>query len=873
MPRKPPVTGITTVEVHTPTRSLSHGPATRPGNPPHIDFWPSSGLPARNPSAASRPTTGADLDAITPAPPRVTVNTITTPMPAPTVAQRPLTDYLITDLAQLPAADVGGLSTIKGRLYAKVSDNGTVQVGTDPDSGLYRARLASELRPSGPVLLHDPESKMWQTAERFPSSAEPLSTTRLQDFRTDLDFTDVEPDSDGLHRLNGKLYVSIESHAYQVLHDLDASTPLATVMRIIRPGDPVADDHGNIYVAMRPGRSEPIILDTQHGWAGTEVGGVGGMRRRGNPPDLFDLVDVGIQFDRLDAEIKKASATDDILRSAWQAAKGQPGEKKALTDRGLHHLQELSMYEKVIDYYTVNEAAIVALKGRDVYRKRLAHFLAGRILTYEQIIEVGFLRQALEGSIYDRPIEKLPAAADFLTRQLAILKKLPALEAVLAKKRGAAQPDADDPTLSLIEPHPTIALWVFVKSRLMTNDSAPYTNLQAMHLATSFGQVTIAYGAIDRIPATARTAVLSDLLDQCAAIRTVYGRLVLQTDSPHVSTRNDIISEIKAFEHTLEEHLSGYLREQVQNSALPAHEQPIDFDFIPAQDRSGPESRPWRIFRAKQHGIYKIRIGQTRRTAEGVEVIDVINPNEPSQSLQTYRQQDGHWQPLISTQAKNLPTLIREANQQLKQSAQVLKKALQDERDKITATNIIEDLESHAKALDDTALEVRQAPRPAADADNDALVQRLQQDSQRLRTEGEAIRVRLYKDKAYLSVDRVAYLISNGHINALKTQTRLERGKGANREFLDFYSLIDAQTREPLWHAHFHYARKDTADTDFNFRGGHLKTLEQSGRGSASQRRDEQAGLPHVGIWREQIDKQTARKIFDLAALPTLPVT
>ncbi|MNR55407.1 hypothetical protein D3C85_1757740 [compost metagenome] len=53
---------------------------------------------------------------------------------------------------------------------------------------------------------------------------------------------------------------------------------------------------------------------------------------------------------------------------------------------------------------------------------------------------------------------------------------------------------------------------------------------------------------------------------------------------------------------------------------------------------------------------------------------------------------------------------------------------------------------------------------------------------------------------------------------------------------------------------------------NFTAKGGHLKTLEQSGLGASSQRQDEQAGREHVPIWRETIDGRTAQKIFELAS-------
>lgn len=100
-----------------------------------------------------------------------------------------------------------------------------------------------------------------------------LSSTRLAAFRLPVEYGGgTKTDSKGLYTDNGKRYVQIEGEFYQVLHDLDASTPEHKVMRIVRPQDPVASDVGNLYVGSRPGRSEPIARDAQGNWLGTVVG-------------------------------------------------------------------------------------------------------------------------------------------------------------------------------------------------------------------------------------------------------------------------------------------------------------------------------------------------------------------------------------------------------------------------------------------------------------------------------------------------------------------------------------------------------------------------------------------------------------------------
>lgn len=79
----------------------------------------------------------------------------------------PLQHYLIPSASASPDADAQGLRTFKGRHYADVQGGGTVLIGVDAETGLHKARLASELKPSGPELAHDPSSNHWYPLEDF----------------------------------------------------------------------------------------------------------------------------------------------------------------------------------------------------------------------------------------------------------------------------------------------------------------------------------------------------------------------------------------------------------------------------------------------------------------------------------------------------------------------------------------------------------------------------------------------------------------------------------------------------------------------------------------------------------------------------------
>jgi len=836
-------------------------PVQRPTDPTiRVDNPSVIGVPKLRPATSGRTPTDPALNFPLPEPSRITVSAASNSTGKSNVDERPLKSFWTPARFEPPPPDAGGISTVNKRKYVKVPEGGTVQIEWDPDIGLYRAKLASELKPSGPALRFEPETRLWHPVKTASPSTRLLSAARLQALRTDLDFSATEPDGDGLHRFDGKLYVVIDYHAYQVLHDVKASTKQVAVMRIIRPKEPTATHTRNLY-STSDGDSQPIVFDAEHGWQAAPVADMERPHRHSLSPGVLALTDVDLKISSLHQKIDTAMSRSLELRTDWEAAKGLGGEREALVKREVQHMRELAALKEACEFFSENKAAIETLSNAAAYKDQFINLLEGRLFVYEQIIQSSFTRQALEGMFVNVEREKLPKVVSLLTRQLDYMRKHQQISEELVKKWHVSRDDSGE-FLSPMIPR-MVALWVYAKSVLLGSpegvDNTPKTSL----LATRFGDLTNAYGALDSIPDSYRVTFLSQLWEQCAAVRVGYERLVLPPDSKHVISRDEITAELKDFENTLGQHLSRSQHERAPDPRHPPHEQPIDFDFIPPQDRSGPEPKPWRVFTTRRHGISRVKVGVPRRTAQGEDLIDVHYPHDPIHPLQTYERLDGEWRPVRSLQDKTLPTLIAEANQHLEQSEIHLNSALRDEQKKNNPDNIVEALGDKADALDDLAFRLK--PFETTDTRAGPLIARLKHDSQRLRAKGEEIRIRIYKDRTWLSASRLIYLIDKGHIRAVKTESRVKRGKGKNREFLDLYSLDDAFTGEPLWHAHFHYAGKDTPELSFNVRGAHLKTLEQSEMGITSQRREEQAGRQHVAIWRESIDGRTAQKIFDLA--------
>ncbi|MED7665701.1 hypothetical protein GXB78_00565 [Pseudomonas moraviensis subsp. stanleyae] len=870
MPAKPPTRGITTVSVHKPPPDYS---IIRPGFPPLFDGQPSHRILTR-PTPTTVPTSvDIGLNRIVSAPARATVSTTAVSESAAVVRERPLKDYWITSLVVLPVAGAEGISTLKGRQYVQVPEGGTVQVELDAASGFYRAKLPSELHPSGPLLQFAAESRLWHPIETWAPADYPLSTTRLEAFRTDLDFSTVEPDGDGLYRFSGKLYVEIENHAYQVLHDPDGSTPHRTVMRIVRPDDPIATDATNVYVASRSGRSEPIVFDARYGWRGTTVTGAAGMPGGKVAPLSWKHLEVKIRLGRFDRRITQDHARSEHLRDVCQSIRNAGGERTerirsetmALLDRELHSHQALGFLAKAIKFHKKWKPEIRRLVKKEDYINRMIALQKSQMGFYEQLIECGLTRHALGGPLID--VDRLPRTTRVLSRMLGYMRERQLIADNLVKTWRMSPDEFSAYALTPMDTHDVVATWVLTKS-LMLDDQQPAGDYpRASELAAGFGQATFVYGALGKIPETSHPAILNDLLQECTAIREWYERLDL-APGEQATSRTEITAELKKFEETLAHRLNQY-HQQLEGPLLPVDDQAIDFEYVPAQDRTGVQPPPKRIFKAKKHGIYKINVGESRRTAHNEEVIDVRNLHDPQQPVQTYEQREGEWRPVRTTQDTPLPRLIVRANRNLEQTDAHVRAALREEEQKNHPDNIVEMLERKAGTMDEIALQLLQhAP---ADGETGALIQRLHDASERLHSEGENIRIRIYKDRHFLSPARLLYLIDKGEVSAQKIETRLKRGKGQKRDFIDIYLLTDAHTHDHLWHAHFHYAKPDTPDLNFNTRGAHLKTLEQSSLGVRSQQREELAQRPHVPIWREPLNGRTAQKIFDLAAASAHP--
>ncbi|MFI8224901.1 hypothetical protein [Pseudomonas sp. NPDC085632] len=131
------------------------------------------------------PSFGSDSVALTPAI-RVSVSPRSSTIAefAMHATKSALADYWIPTPKGLGEADAQGIRIVKQRQYVVVADDHIVQVVADAESGLFRATLASELDPSGPLMKRDSEGRFWVPLDGdFPTFTDSISVQTAQLFR------------------------------------------------------------------------------------------------------------------------------------------------------------------------------------------------------------------------------------------------------------------------------------------------------------------------------------------------------------------------------------------------------------------------------------------------------------------------------------------------------------------------------------------------------------------------------------------------------------------------------------------------------------------------------------------------------------------
>ncbi|MFH0022394.1 hypothetical protein ACFZAC_12380 [Pseudomonas fluorescens] len=850
-PPKGNTSGVTTVRPTT-TPDVT---APRPGTTSHPGF-DNRGLPIR----PGGPVGDADLDAISPAP-TVTVHRSARQDDPPHAGGLPLEHYRVTAAVDLPAANAEGLRLFKGRQYVDVVEIGTVQVAQDADSGLFRARLPSEAKASGPVLFRDGNDGLWRATDDGNATTAALTDASLQAFRTDLDFSTSEPDLDGLFGHDGKRYALIHEHAYQVMLDRDGSTPVRKVWRIVNAKDPVASDSDNIYHASRSGESRAITRNAHETWVSASTGLLGGMRRQDAIPILMQRYEPFVM--RIN-EINQSAERYNVLAAQADALpKDSAGRTAALIAVEVHLLRHIKKQADNLQLILDHKSWLMHIKANGVYAEELHALRLDRVEYLNRLMIVMNFRG--ESMFTTLNADTCMKVISIMNKKLKLLEDRDlVMEQILKADRGAA------PILAKLRNKVDSAerinfnkLNLYVHMFAGTPDYAPEATMRSLY------SIDLLTDDLQNIPEAMQPLALMLTLDQ---IRGERGRFEAELSAGSVKSEyaREILALADQFETGIETRLKDIFASFNRDTELPSLEQNIDFDFIPPRPSDSVAVRPpsmRKVFRTRRHGTSRVMVGDTETAADGSVIVKVCNPFQPNGPVERYEKRQGEWlpvrPPIVSTPR---PELIAEANRLLADVEKHIAVARTKETAKDNPTEIIEDLEKAVDPLNEQARRLQNQENAAEDAEIQSLAERLQTAADTLTAHGQRALVRMYKNKDVLDIMRLNWLLDHAELSVRKTVDRKQQGKGKEKSFLDVYSIRDRADDAPLWEAHFHYDRHNSEPLSFSIKGGHLKTLEQGSRGIESQRRDAQAGLPHVAIWRQTFDGRTASKIFALAS-------
>lgn len=858
MPIKPPITGKTTASVHRPSVS---DPVTRPARLPLFDGGVAPPHPERILSTTTRTSTDPAHGVIAPAPPRISISSTANPAPAPAPLERPLKDYWITTLAVLPAPDAQGISLFKGRQYVEVPDGGTVQIERDPASGRYRAKLPSELNPSGPVLQPDSDSLLWRPVDRVAPVTLRLSTKRLEAFRTDLDFSTADPDGDGLYRFEGKLYAWIEQRAYQVLLDLDASTPEHSVWRIVKTSDPVAIDSDNHYRAHRSGATVAITRNKDNNWAGVSPGLVGGMPRQ--QPSIEAKV-AEVQSAQLINALRKleesAAAYERLREAAMGESADSPKRYEALVSLEVSLRKHMIMHEHAIELFKRPPASPRSSKEHDTFEQNLKKFRLEQIEHLNKLMVIMDMRY--KGAITGRDAESCRKIIVYLDKKLKIaLERQAIMSSIQQDHPGSTQ------ILKELRKTQPVKRIIFKKLLLFVHLYAGAPGHSPNLTMPSLASLDLITGDLKKVPRSQQPMALMLTLDQ---LQVEKSRFEQQLSANHPSSEyiREILPLIDDLEHRIERRLTKILDSVGTDRELPSLDQDIDFDFIPPQPSDSAASaspRKRKIFSTRQHGVRRVLAGETETAQDGKVILKVTDALRPDSPPQIYEKKKGEW--LLASvpaaerkRATPTPRLLEEANRLLTE--------VTDEAAGVMAPEANpSEMQDNLARLTDRLQQQRRLLEQHLDVDENSeirkVIERLRTTAKSLSEQGKTLVVQMYKNKDVLNVMRLNYLLDHNELKVSKITHRQQMHE--DKTFLDVYLIKDRTANEALWEAHFHYDREDSLPLSFN-RLGYLKTLKQSRSGIKSQRLDARAGVPHVRIWRETFDGKTATRLFALAS-------
>lgn len=681
-----------------------------------------------------------------------------------------------------------------------------------------------------------------------------------------------------------KTYALIESTAYSAYLDPQTSTTQQPVWRLSDRQEPA-----------NPGTA---IIEYRQRWYYHRLPGAGGMPRRLDAlreknrqaaqaeRDAQALREQQLQEQLTDINRKLRGFAQqlEVANSQVTSAADKVQEQQAITDLTRLYWSVINLVTQKIQLFESRPVERVRTELLEMHLYRLKCLqkiilgldLGSGVEADKLVIDAYEGQHSLYREQHLQLLEHLRFKRGFLTKHEAyvaeLLEKIPGTSTESAIN---AHRDNFPASVQFLQS----AVILFKLELLTIGDTVEYdapvrfsaeaaTRLHQLH------DTLVMFNELDNIPASHHMGVLDDLHRQLEIQRAALGKMREGVPSREKQHIDDILKILASFEQQTQERLTQLYQALTDNNALSLDPQVFDVEFLPPQTVSQPHpARRKRLIRVNQSGTSVLKLGEQRTLEDGKIVVDVVSssPQAPSR-VNTYASAAaGTWESTTvqqrpATQPSSLAEMTERANTLLSTVPMYLSTAQHNARQNDNPSNILEYLHRHAQALEEQASSF--AMQDAAPAQQ-ALVQRLRDASEQLKTEGERLRVQLYKAPGTLDINRLLYLLEHGHVTVHKTSPRAPRGKGKEKNFLEVYTIRDAAGgHRELWEAHFHYATPDTRIDPSSFTGGHLKTLAQSRQGSASQAQAEREGRPHEPIWRARFDSRTARPLFNAVANP-----
>ncbi|MFK0086263.1 dermonecrotic toxin domain-containing protein [Pseudomonas sp. NPDC090755] len=671
---------------------------------------------------------------------------------------------------------------------------------------------------------------------------------------------------DGQLLIDGQAHALIQGAAYPISLDPHASTPQQSVWHLIdrrhphSPGAAILCYRDKWYYAPLPGA------------AGMPRGRLDALRRKNQ-----EAASAAAQLEHTQRQEQQRRL--EGINHRMNAAAEQMGDAQnrvTAAEEGSEQQQVaveqlVTLYWKIISL-TSEKISLFETQRADQVREQLIQMHLYRLQCLEKIIlsrDLGINQipadvlldpyqgeQARYRSEHLRLIKQLEDKRPFLDRHERFIEefhnKLPGTDSETAVSQHREQfPN----TPGLLNS----AVVMFKLELLAIGDPVDATapvvlNTDIADCQTNLHDIFVALNEADSVPAAYRMALLADLHRQLERQHGTLAPLLEDLPPREKAHLKDALELLDKFEQQLQEDIGKLYQSLPANDQLSLDPHAPDYDFLPPQPGARPQPQYKRLIRVRQSGTSVLKLGATRVDDSGQVLVDIAAAND-SARIQTYSKSGGSWQ-RVSVRPRPVQADVGEQARRLLAGVdEHLDKARRDTERKDNPTSIIERLERRAEELDELVGHL--------DRRNATLLEQVREAVQRLRQQGETLRIEQYKDKDNLDINRLLYLLEHHQVKVHKTLSRAPRGKGQNKHFLDVYKIRDAQGQHsPLWEAHFHYDTKTTQDDQFKTRGGHLKTLAQSHLGAQSQAQAEREGLAHKPIWRAAFSPQAARLLF-----------